>query len=118
MNWGGTILGSLAGGGLGGLVGSGALGGSGGNAGMGALLGAGAGGLLGAGGMPATTSGVAGMLPALMMAKKGQQQPPMQQPGAMQPQFSMPQMGGGVQYGAGSPGYQNALAQALAQYQG
>jgi hypothetical protein len=56
--------------------------------------------------------GMAGMIPALM---KQQQQPAMQpQSGA---QFSMPAVGG-AQYGAGSPSYQNALAQALAQYQG
>jgi hypothetical protein len=55
------------------------------------------------------------MLPALMMGKQQQQQ---QQPVQPQPaQFAMPQMPG-AQYGAGSPGYQNALAQALAQYQG
>jgi hypothetical protein len=117
MNWGGTILGSLAGGGLGGLIGSGALGGGGGSTSkaiMGALAGGGLGGLAGASGMPATTSGVAGMLPSLMMAKQGQQ--PAMQPQAGQ--FGMPQTAQMAQYGAGSPGYQNALAQALAQYQG
>jgi hypothetical protein len=116
MNWGGTILGSLAGGLGGGLLGSGALGGEGNTskAIMGALAGGGLGGLAGAGGMPATTSGVAGMLPALMMGKQQQQQPAAQPQAA---QFAMPHMPG-VQYGASSPGYQNALAQALAQSQG
>lgn len=116
MNWGGTILGSLAGGLGGGLLGSGVLGGEGSTskAIMGALAGGGLGGLAGAGGMPATTSGVAGMLPAMMMRKQQQPQPAAQPQAA---QFAMPQMPG-VQYGAGSPGYQNALAQALAQYQG
>jgi hypothetical protein len=47
------------------------------------------------------------------MAKQGQQQQPAGQAGFTMPQQPMQQ----VQYGAPSPSYQNALAQALAQYQ-
>lgn len=115
MNWGGTILGSLAGGGLGGLLGSGALGGGGSTAGgvMGGLAGGGLGALVGSGGMglggAATgASGAASALLPMLLAQKNKQQPGQQ--------FTMPQQP--VQYGATGPGYQNALAQALAQYQG
>jgi hypothetical protein len=117
MNWGNMILGSLGGGAAAGLLGGGA-----GETGLdlfkkaiipGALMG----GLAGSSGASPITSGVAGMgmaglLPGLM--KQQQQQPAMQPPGGAQ--FAMPAVS--AQYGAGSPSYQNALAQALAQYQG
>jgi hypothetical protein len=109
MNWGG-LIGGLAGG-LGGM----ALTGSGVGTAAGAALGGGLGAGVSGGNVGQGIAQGGGMtVPMLLaMAKQGQHPQSGGQAGFSMPQQPMQP----VQYGAPSPSYQNALAQALAQYQ-
>lgn len=109
MNLGGAVLGGL----------TGALGGGWAGAGLGAASGSG---LLGQGLAGLGGSGIIGkILPSLIAQQLSSHQPS----DVGQSSFTMPSQGGqfsmptvsNAQYGAGSPSYQNALIQALAQYQ-
>lgn len=106
MNLGGAVLGGL----------TGALGGGWAGAGLGAASGSGLlSGLIGG-----SSGGLGKMLPMLLAQQLSNSQKPSDAGNssfAMPGQFHMPNQGT-PQYSAGSPSYQNALIQALAQYQG
>lgn len=110
----GSLVGGLGGAALGTYLGGGSMGLG---TAAGAALGGGLGNALGGGNALQGAAAGGGMTaPMLIAMMKGQQAPQTQASFSMPGQFSMPPQQ--AQYGAPTGSYQNALAQALAQYKG